>query len=183
MYSFSNNPIGTYTFVFEKPGFGDYKIFNFNSLGAGEADVNQVNLYRNPDYLFYDLTEIPALVIATDGSNRYYLDVDFKKNDPKHTDMQGVLAFGMTPDFSLNDNSCIFVYIYYNIDPTRDLLLTIDITEFARILSFSGVTIKGTTVYSKLYPLASASIYTDLVSGNVMYPAFGTSTNTNFILP
>ena len=142
LYSFSNIPQGTYSINFQIQGFGDFKIFNLNCYGGGEINPVLVYLYKNPTYTFNNLSA-NASIDPGIYDTVYNLKIDFNLNGWFNLSPTGIVALGLTPDFSINDKSCLSaIEIESSSNTNNSVYLTF--TDFVTVLRFLGVKIKGT---------------------------------------
>ncbi len=177
LYIFRNIPQGTYTLCFQKQGFGDLMIFNVNCYGNGEVNPDVIHLYNNPTYTFYDLYVHP-------NDTNYNLSVGFNTHDPDQVTMQAVMAFGLTPDFSINDKSCLYICAISSIHDNSHNFTYVNYSDLVILLEYMGKETKDKTIYIKLYPYDySVSGYKDLRTGKYIYSPLGKPSTAQFIMP
>ncbi len=165
-YALTDIPAGTYHFVFEKAGFGTYKIFNRKHSVAKPDSVYRVQLAKEQ----YGVARINGLIVAHSGEN---LAVAGALTRPDGCwAHQGIVYFDDEPTVAYNN---------YKFVSSFDLSTTKS-TPLSRIYAL-GLK-PGQTIYYTAYIEQLHSIpYYDPTHGVAIRPNvdFGSKTETSFI--
>jgi hypothetical protein len=183
-YEFRNVPIGTYTLIFEKPGFGTVKYYGVRHLGGTPTIVGKTSdgyyiygafIYQKP------VTRIIDLKIVNDS-----LYAKFNLNEKKPSHMRLIISISDKPGFS--DEAALHVLSrtlfpvneWYGCPLQQNSLNLLESGSKyyyrAGIYSYSsGLTIGSMSVYG-------ISNYFDHTLNNTVYPNLGeTSQEYTFI--
>ncbi len=175
---------GVYTIVYSKDSFGTKKTFNFPYPSGG---LNPVFMIKKPVEVFSALVDSLVYTLATPPDTLFYLlgSCNISNVDTKY-EMLALIAFGLTPDFDVNDAFKLPTATGYCLAGNNTFKLQVDLSELLFYLKSNFPAYHGKKIYVKVYPFPYITSgydgfdYTDPING-IQYTAIGTPVAGQFI--
>jgi hypothetical protein len=174
-YSLENVEAGIFNIVFEKEGFGLYKIIAREFVGGGEAYLYNIGLTKLPTF------NVTSLIITKTTGTPPYLRMSGNLSNARNYYRYVILFFGKSADVS-NDpkNYLLTNSIYVYPDSSSFGYSMLDYSEYFLDADFSS----GETVYVASYSASNSYWGTpDPITGRYYFYNVGTSpVKSSFIL-
>ena len=166
-------PFGTYTLVFEKPGYGTFKLFNLEHTNTGSSTV----IAQRPSLGQVSTTEITELTTTLDGND---VEVNVTSNPGGNAGNRRYLRFFYSDNANVSDKNYTYhsEVIISQINPYVLNLSPGDLSE----MGFSS----GASVFVKVYGDSFwSNAYDDPDLGKKVFPNLNTNSANavSFVVP